>query len=1203
MLTKPKRREKAVQAVANGQDRPFVSPHADNPKSGCFWCPLFPMSRDFQPIGYMRDAVKLLAKLKEPHVVRNRRISEPSWTTVDMLIVGEAARIEEDKTGSPFAGRPGELITSVLTEVVKVPLKRIGWSNIVRCRPPLNREPNRTEIQCCAYELVREIQARQPKVIVATGNASLEFLTGHKGITALCGKVLQCTRPEFPELSVVGCVHPAYVLRMDHWLDKFAEALETAGDVVAGTYKPLLGAGEYRTITDIDEAVAYLDGLVAAGKKFAVDTETGSLSCFQSQFPHLLCLSFSNREGEGVTIPYDHPESPWKGDCPAKRKLKAALRRVLGSKVPKVGQNEKFDRQHIFHELGIWMTDILDTMNRHLTVDETRGTHGLDKLAHQYTGMGGYEMPLEWYRKANRESNPDRGGSYANIPGEILFPYAGMDADVTLRVDNAMIQEKEYADNPKLQRLAEEFFPRLSDTLARMEYDGAQVDMGVIREMETQLQAEQRDLADKVLSDPKVQQYSQSRLSAAIAAAKAKAAVPTKNGRARKFTMPTFEFNPDSDAQLRSVFFGLYGRMPVELTDSGLKVLAARYARLLKKDPMLEFHKVIKQAVKAGQWEHFSVKADVLHEYSRQKVALADHVLAYRKVSKLLGTYIQPMGQRLDPQDRVHGSFWIGGTTTGRLCVAFDTVLETDQGKFCISDICLQKVQNLRIRTHYGRYRKIIDCFYKGREEMYRVRLDNGAYIDCTAGHRVWTPSGWKHVSDLQEGEAVYSTYGVVDTVSSQESGAVKGAAVHYIGGSRLSSEGQGYADARSAERQGSKSAGVHSAEIYHKGGGAGRVQRGQEHSWPTANVASIEPLGVKGVWDIGVEEDESYAAQGLIHHNSSAEPNLQNIPPAAKYAYTSRFGDSGVILQGDYSQIELRVAASWFNVPQMIKAYLNEEDLHLLTAIDISKLSKDEFMALPDAERKEWRGRAKRVNFGVLYGGGPPALQSTLRKDGIFLTVDECKDLIRTYFAKRPALRKGIEKLEALVKRVGFLESFTGRRRRIPEVQSVHEALVQRALRQSINFPIQSGAGDMTLMSLVLIHELMRAEGFESKPVLTVHDSIVFDCHVDEVLAVATLAKDVMENIQDLSDHILTGIDWSWLRVPVKAEFEAGINWGTGVSFDPVAVQANEPVDEPLYDEKGKMARSPVTIEELWDAMETKYAKWVEEKAAKKVA
>ena len=988
-------------------DRPLVEPAPDEPKSGCLWCPLLPYSRDFEKLRplFGRDADKILAK-EDKHVVKSRRV-ESKYKHVEVLFVGEAPGATEDTNGEAFIGEAGKLLRQYVEDIfpqVKLdPNKDVAYTNICRCRPPRNRNPGKTEVRSCIYQLVREIKARKPKLIVILGGPALEAVTGHTGILTFHDKFLKSTLPGLEDADVLACIHPSYVnrMKMDETTEKFGQAICHAADYISGEYEPPMGKGEYYVLDDADDVCDLLDAFREDGDPVAFDTECGSLTPFQDEFPKLLCFSFSNEEGIGYTVPFDHAESPWREGGPKKKdrvRITKALRNFfLDEDLPKVAQNEKFDRQHIRHALGVEPTNVFDTMTTHLVIDERRGTHGLKVLAFAYTGMGGYEKELEDFIANNRAANPDNGGSYANIPASLLFPYAGMDADVTLRVYNGIREEPEYVNSEKLQALAEHFLPVLSEQLADLEYTGAMVDADIVAALDEEYTAKMEDFSSQIAKLPKVRQF----VADTIATEKAKRA-KMKTEKARNKVV-TFDFNPGSPTQLRKVLFDYYGLRPIEMTDTGFSRLAARLkqrneTRRKRGEPEVSFSEIVNASVEKKEWEFFTTKADVLHDYERKGNDLAPLILKYREAETLHGTFIAPLRDLLDVDGRVHGTYLIHGTVTGRL---------------------------------------------------------------------------------------------------------------------------------------------------------------------------------------------------------ASRDPNLQNIPNKdagkVKRAYVSRFGDEGVILQLDYSQIELRIAASYFNEPTMIEAYQNGEDLHTLTAIDVAQtsegLSKTEYLALPDDDQYKKRTRAKRVNFGVLYQGGPAALMTTLKKDGIFITFEEGADLIEAFYAVRPALRLAIDRLQQQVQRDGFVESFTGRKRRVPEAFSDDREIRSRALRQSVNAPIQCGASDMTLMALVLINAEMREREYRSKMILTVHDNIVFDCHVDEVMEIASLAKEVMENLPELSDQVLPGIEWDWLKVPIVADCEIGVSWGQLVGFDPTVVTEENESDEELFDEEGKPVRDPVNTDELWELMAYKAA------------
>lgn len=944
------------------KSRPLIKPGTEE-KSGCLWCSLLPYCTDFPQYGpaYGRDAEKILAKEPEGHVVRTRGVQDPEQGEVDILFVGEAPGADEDRNGAPFVGRSGTLLRRSIEEYIGDDYT-VGFANVVRCRPPRNRNPNKTEVKCCTPELVREINRRKPKLIVACGNHSLTFLTGQSGITTLTGKMLDCIAEGIKEPPrVLGCLHPAYVLRFDHELERFIEAIETARAFVEGTYEEAEGIGEYHTLDTLDAVEALLEALAEA-PRFYFDTETGSLNWWQEQFPRLLCLSFSDEPGFGFTVPLDHADSPWREGGPKayeRPKLIAMLAEFFENHGHKgCAQNGKFDRKQLLAALGVEVKGAADTMLTHLVLDERRGTHGLKTLSYHYSGMGGYEKELDDWIADHPECNPKRGGSYANIPGHILFRYAAMDTDVTCRADLGMRSEKQFVDSPKLQALADVFLPALSDALADMEYAGAQVDTEVVDLLDRKYLGEMRELQAKIDTLPEVKAF--------------------EEAMAEEKEAPDFRFNPRSPKQLQEILFSpdYYGDTPVHLTKTGLQRLSLRYDQALakhaakRKGKKPDFTDVVKTALKDGQYQHFSTDAEVLQVLETRGNSLARLILEYRAVSVLHGTFVKPLQTKLDPDGLIHGDFLPHGTQTGRL---------------------------------------------------------------------------------------------------------------------------------------------------------------------------------------------------------ASRDPNLQNIPNKGggliKRAYVSRFGDEGVIGQVDLSQAELRVAACYFGEQTMIDAYVEGVDIHTLTAVAISKLTAEEYEELDADDKKQWRTRAKRINFGILYGGGPDALVNTLKKDGVFISRDEAEAMIEVYFQARPALKKGMDALEKEVLKTGVLETFTGRRRRVPEVNSVDHKLRSRAVRQSINFPIQSIASDLTLMSLVRINRALRNAGFVSRAILTVHDSIIFDMHVDEMEAVMSYAKHTMETIPEWSDEVLPGLDWSWLTVPIVADCEVGFSWGTLCDFDP---------DE--YD-----------VDELWEKMEEK--------------
>lgn len=1255
------RAEPAKKSSAALPLRQLVQP-GNHEKSGCLHCPLLCMSKDFYlPASgdprfahYQRDPQKILDRLKEPHTIHHRNVSE-QWTLVDVLFIGEAPGAQEDRMGAPFVGASGQLLRTVLAEVFPKELT-YGLSNMIRCRPPLNRDPAKTELQCCSPELLREIAARKPRVLVPLGNHSLKFATGLSGITSLCGTIIRCTLPGLENVDVVPCLHPAYVLRVDFELQRFANALERAGQLATGALDRKDGEGEYQVLDTVDAVEAWVDAAEASGEVLAFDCETGDLSPFATKFPKLLSISFSNREGTGVTVPLDHPESSWTLSAPeptlatmpdlappllpdgtkitrlkegveaktAAQKIRAAtwkkwdadnaaqkekairgasqrwkeqcelavkerprviqaLRRVLTTdKIPvRVAQNEKFDRQHIRGDgmgggLGVEVAGlVVDSMTTHLTLMDQRGTHGLDVLSCLYTGMGAYHKKLDDYIKQNPEADPRRGGSYANIPGKLLFPYAAGDADATLRSVNAMQKEEDYQSNIQFRRIAETFFPALSVALADMEYAGACIDLDVIKRLDVELTKKIEETVHKIKALPTVRQFIADRTRAD----------------------PKFVFKPGSDKQIKALLWDYYKLPPLELTDTGFKTLGARCARLNRpkeqegekeaapvssaiaamrqrmhgrggeSDDKVSFSEVIRASVAKKEWDFFSTKADVLYEYERAKNPYATLLLAYREVEKMKGTYVDPMyarcvshqhGLELDYKVYicVHGNFSIIGTLTGRLsCIHGDTLIETNLGVFRADAFDFPLDGRASVKTHNGRWERVTDRLHKGTEQMFAVETEWGNTIKVTRKHWFYTPSGWKQLDALPVGSLLYAAGGKPDaSVGTYLRGDESDAAAAYGRNKKYTSGGMEFVATR---------------------------------------IVSVTDVGVADVWDIAVEGEHSYVAHGFVNHNSY-DPNLQNQPLEARVAYVSRFGDLGCIMQADYSQIELRIAACMFRDPGMIKAYQEGQDVHKLTARDLYKLAGNQGDL--DNETKDvqkiWRTRAKRCNFGILYQIGSLGIQTTLKKDGVFISMEEAEALLTNFKKSKPHLIREIERFQSGVRQSGYAVNPAGLVRRVPEVFSGDEELVARALRQITNFPIQSWAAYMTLMSVILVNRVLRAEGFQSMLIATVHDSIVFDCLRTEAVQVAALTKEIMEQIASLSDEVLPGVDWSWFQVPIVAEFDFGVSWGQTVEADPDQMLTGYAATTPLHwmDADGKwMMRRPSTEAELWELVDEK--------------
>lgn len=253
----------------------------------------------------------------------------------------------------------------------------------------------------------------------------------------------------------------------------------------------------------------------------------------------------------------------------------------------------------------------------------------------------------------------------------------------------------------------------------------------------------------------------------------------------------------------------------------------------------------------------------------------------------------------------------------------------------------------------------------------------------------------------------------------------------------------------------------------------------------------------------------------------SSRNPNLQTIPTATELgrqirrAFTAPKGR--VLVNADYSQFELRLAAVLAGEKQLLKAFTAGEDIHRLTASQI-------FDIKPDQVESAQRALAKIVNFGILYGQGPHGLAEQTN-----LSYSEAQKFIDDYFRQRPALRDYFEQTIGTAREQGYVETLFGRRRPTPDLRSPNGMTVKAAERQTINFPIQGTEADLMKMAMIRLDERLDPD---CQMIIQVHDSILVECPADKAEATGRLMRETMESI------------WPDLGVKLLVEVKSGPSW-----------------------------------------------------------
>jgi DNA polymerase-1 len=255
----------------------------------------------------------------------------------------------------------------------------------------------------------------------------------------------------------------------------------------------------------------------------------------------------------------------------------------------------------------------------------------------------------------------------------------------------------------------------------------------------------------------------------------------------------------------------------------------------------------------------------------------------------------------------------------------------------------------------------------------------------------------------------------------------------------------------------------------------------------------------------------------------SSSDPNLQNIPVRSRLGREIRKAfvapPGHVLLSADYSQVELRVLAHLSEDPYLLAAFAQGADIHRATAARVYGVADAEVTA-------QMRGRAKTVNFGIIYGMGAPRLAAQLG-----IPIKEAGEFIRAYFEKLPGMKQYVDGCIARARELGYAQTLLGRRRYLPALALAPGRDRAAAERMALNTTIQGSAADLIKAAMVRLHARLCERHPAAHLLLQVHDELVLELPVCDLDAVTRVVRETMESVVTL-------------RAPLRVDCGHGASW-----------------------------------------------------------
>ncbi len=490
--------------------------------------------------------------------------------SADIMFVGEAPGYEEDRDGRPFIGLSGQILRKCLGES-NIDTKDIWITNVVKQRPPQNRDPKSAEIMKHLPYLIQEINEIKPKVIVLLGNIPLMTFLNRKGITTVHGKIYTM-KFSFGEVRLVPMFHPSYVLRREDdkvTRVKFLKDLSMVRKMVTGESETVRATKTKYTLIKTPEQFESLMTSLDAAEVVDFDLETSSSN---PETGEIICISFSINPYKAAVVPLTLSWKDGKKVEPYKYwgirhdSVMRKLQSFFESSIPKCAQAGHLIDIPFLRAKGITIEHYdYDAIIMHYLLDENvqMENRGLKDFAWEHTDMGGYDAELEVWKdkliekskaefKAKGEPIPKKVPiSFSDIPFDILWPYSAADSDVLGRVRRILWDKMK---KQGLTALFKKISMPLQMALCEIERNGVKINREKLKSIQDEYAAMEEDVDKQLVANDVTERTKQILLDRA-------------KSPAHKKKIEAEGVNYGSTQQLAVALFEVIGLKPVKYTD------------------------------------------------------------------------------------------------------------------------------------------------------------------------------------------------------------------------------------------------------------------------------------------------------------------------------------------------------------------------------------------------------------------------------------------------------------------------------------------------------------------------------------------------------------------------------------------------------------------------------------------------------------